>query len=454
MLLKLFIFIESQINLKHKVKFVFLFVFSATSMFAQLPEDTLQTEYFYPKYLQYQDAVYKDNIRTVLLHVKDQELTPPIIPLRGELQLQLTFDELGDEVNYYSYQLVLCNSDWTPSSLDAFDYINGFIEQDIVDYRFSLNTFQPYTQYRLLFPNENMQITKSGNYLLKVYRSGDESDLVLTRRMVVYENFITVGGRFLSPTLSLALRTHQRLDFTVNYKGLNLVNPIADLDVAVLQNGRWDNALVNLKPTFMQKDELVYNFANKNLFEAGNEFRFFDFRSFLFRTERVDSTEEYKKKMEKHVYLKEDFPRNRGNVRLRINYLDFNGRFQIGMRDGLFRELDADYAYVHFTLPFDEPVTNGNIYVFGGFTDWQIAPRFQMKYDYKQKAYRGCIYLKQGFYNYQYVLVEDGDSEPKAGFFEGNYYRTENDYTILVYHRKFGERYDRLIGIKTLNSRF
>ena len=430
-----------------------VFLLGTIEVAAQMQADSSEIDYYYPQSLQYKDAVYKDNIRTVLFHIKDQQLTPSIIPLSGDLQLELTFDELGEEVNYYSYQLVLCNADWTPSSLDPFDYINGFIEQDIPDYRFSLNTFQHYTQYTLLVPNNNMQVTKSGNYLLKVYRSGDENDLVLTRRMVVYENFTTVKGQFLSPTLTTVLRTHQRLDFRVVHKGLNIVNPLAELNVTVLQNGRWDNALMNLKPTFMRADELVYNFANRNLFEAGNEFRFFDFRSIRYRTERVEELEEDKARQEKRVYLKPDYPRTRGNVRLRINYLDFNGRFQIGMRDGLFNYLDADYAFVYFTLPFDEPLVSGNIYVFGGFTDWQIAPRYQMKYDEKQKAYWACLYLKQGFYNYQYVLLEDNAAPPKAAFFEGNYYMTENDYTILVYHRKFGARYDRIIGIKTLNSR-
>lgn len=422
-------------------------------MYAQIPADSIQIDYYYPNKLQYEDAVYKENIRTVLFHVKNQQLTPAIIPLSGELQLELTFDELGEEVNYYSYQLVLCDADWTPSSLDSFDYINGFIEQDITRYQFSLNTFQPYTQYQLEIPNRNMQITKSGNYLLKVYRSGDEDDLVLTRRMIVYENFMRIEGRFSSPTLTAVLRTHQRLDFSLVHKGLNIVNPMAELNVVVLQNGRWDNALKNLKPTFMHVDELIYNFANRNLFEAGNEFRYFDFRSIRYRSERVKRLEEDKEMREKHVYLKEDYPRTPEGIRFRINYTDFNGRYEIGMRDGLFNYLDADYAFVHFTLPFDEPLRNGNIYLFGGFTDWQIAPRYQLKYDYEQKAYQACIYLKQGFYNYQYVLLEDGDFVPKAEPFEGNYYRTENDYTILVYHRKFGARYDRLIGIKTLNSR-
>ncbi len=425
-------------------------------LYAQIPtetDSTQQIDYFYPKNLQYKDAVYKDNIRTVLFHIKDQSLTPPIIPLGGGLQVELRFDELGDEANYYSYQLIMCDSDWSPSRLDAFDYINGFTEQDIIDYRFSLNTFQSYTQYRLTIPNENMQVTKSGNYLLKVYQSGDETDLVLTRRMVVYENFITIGGRFLSPTLTAVLRTHQRLDFTVDYNGLNIVNPMAEMDVVVLQNGRWDNALMNVKPTFMHVDQLVYNFANRDLFEGGNEFRYFDFRSMRYRSERVEELEEDKKAREKRVYLKRDFERTRGNVRFRINYLDFNGRFQIGMNDGLFNYMDSDYAFVHFTLPYDKPITNGNVYVFGGFTDWEVASRYQMQYDYEQKVYHTRIYLKQGFYNYQYVLMEDGASLPKASFFEGNYYTTENDYTILVYHRKFGARYDRIIGIKTLNSR-
>ncbi|MGB1241682.1 MAG: DUF5103 domain-containing protein [Chitinophagales bacterium] len=424
-----------------------------SSLLAQLSADSSNIDYYYPNILKYEDAVYKENIRTVLFHVKDQKLTPAIIPLSGGLQLALTFDELGEEVNYYSYQLILCNADWTPSSLDSFDYVDGFIEQDISDYRFSLNTFQPYTQYRLMIPNESMGVTKSGNYLLKIYRSGDEEDLVLTRRMVVYENYITIKGRFLNPTLTAVLKTHQRLDFSVVYEGLNIVNPIAELDVVVLQNGRWDNALMGLKPTFMHVDELIYNFANRNLFEAGNEFRYADFRSMRYRSERVKNLEEDKKLREKHVYLKTDEVRTRDGIRLRINYLDFNGRYQIGVQDGLFNYLDADYAFVHFNLPFEEPLTDGNIYVFGGFTDWEVMPRYQMKYNYEQKAYQACLYLKQGFYNYQYVLLEDGNPVPKAAPFEGNYYKTENDYIILVYHRKFGARYDRLIGIKTLNSR-
>jgi hypothetical protein len=64
------------------------------------------------------------------------------------------------------------------------------------------------------------------------------------------------------------------------------------------------------------------------------------------------------------------------------------------------------------------------------------------------KAFETIQLLKQGAYNYQYLFVPTNSNKTTTDLTEGNYYETENEYLILVYHRPFGERYDRLIGVQ------
>ena len=129
-----------------------------------------------------------------------------------------------------------------------------------------------------------------------------------------------------------------------------------------------------------------------------------------------------------------------------------NGQYYVG-RFGGFTRVDADYAWTHFKLVLDEPISNGNVYIFGALSDWQPQKRFQLHYDYEEKAYKAAVYLKQGVYNYQYVIWEDGSAEINDQELEGNHWETENSYLILVYYRPFNARYDQLIGIREVNSR-
>ena len=61
-------------------------------------------------------------------------------------------------------------------------------------------------------------------------------------------------------------------------------------------------------------------------------------------------------------------------------------------------------------------------------------------------------YLKQGYYNYQYILQNDGNPSSQKTL-EGDYWETENSYTILIYYKSFTDRNDQLIGISQVNSR-
>lgn len=431
--------------------YTFVILLLCLNATAQPTTDPNAVDYYTDQVLQYTDFVYNPQVRSVQLHLLNEPLSYPIIPLNGRSTLDLFFDELGTNRTNYSYKLIHCNATWQPSNLDPFDFTDGFTTDDITNFSFSNGTLQPYTQYHLQIPNSYMRPTKSGNYLLVVFESGNEKALALTRRFMVYEDITQINANWLTGGARATTDTHQRISFTINYDPNKITNPIDELHVNVLQNGRWDNAVLDLPPLFMGNTTLNYDYLDKTLFAAGNEFRPLDIRSFLLRSEQARKFDTINN--QKHIYLRPDNIRRQGYSRFRLSNFDYNGKFYTGSTDNRFKFIDADYAYVHFSLPFDQAITNGNMYIMGGLTNWQILPEYQLHYQVQQKTYETSILLKQGLYDYQYVIVSDGKPNiADHSLIEGNYTSTENDYQILVYQRSWTDRYDRLVGYKLFNT--
>lgn len=420
-------------------------------------------DYYQPQTLRYENAVYRESIGSVIFRVKGLELSDPFLQLPPKRTiapppavLELTFDEFGNTANYYSYKIVHCSADWQPSRLDPFDYIDGFLRDDIVNYAYSFNSVQPYVNYRLEIPNNNMRPTVSGNYLLKVYANDNEEDLVLTRRFVIYENMLRVEIKALPTSISAYFETHQRLEFEVAYsqQDFSVGNPLLDFYTTVLQNGRWDNALQDIKPTFLHNDAMIFSSMDQTLFAGGNEFRFFDTRCLQTKCSNVLRIERDKKNTADpnyHVWLYPDKMADR-HRRYRLGGYDLNGKFYIGIDSRFnFNLLDADYVYTHFALSLDKPIGDeGNIYIFGALSDWQTKPEFMMHYNPKTQNYEGTVFLKQGLYDYQYVWQKDGKALPDASKLEGSYAAAENTYTVIVYQHLPNKRYDRVVGFLTI----
>lgn len=394
----------------------------------------------------YQDKIYADNIRTVQLYVDPLMLTDPIIPLRSTTQLRLAFDDLeGGKKNYY-YTIIQCNYDWTASVLSPFDYLNGFQEQDIPDYEFSFNTSQEYTHYSLLFPNRYITITKSGNYIIKVYLDSDPEQVVLTKRFIVFDGLAQIYSE-IRPAEDVALsRSYQQVNFTISYRGLPVSNPLAELKVALMQNFRWDNMITDVTPQFMKPEMLEYYYTTKTSFPAGKEFRYFDMRTTRYQTDRVRALSE-----KDHSFL---FTLFNDDIRNNQPYLyrqDVNGKFIPGTLDYFNQEAQSEYAWVTFTLPVDYPLKGGKVFLFGQFTGWQLLPLYEMHYNSDASAYKTTLYLKEGYYEYIYRFVSS-DADAPAELIEGNDYEAENTYQILVYFRPFGARYDQVIAYKATDN--
>ncbi len=424
----------------------FLSILMATLLFSKGSySQYVLDEYYQQKEMLYEDHVYKAGIRTVRLHPVEDELAMPIIRLNSGT-LKLSFDDLYADFMNLSYTIIHCNADWTPSGLLTQEYIANLQDGYIQNYEYSLNTLFSYTHYNLNIPNGNMRLLKSGNYLLKVYANNDPSDLVLTKRFMVYEDIVTPAGQVKRPTIVDYISTGQEVRFTISHPNYNIPNPFTDLKVQVMQNQRWDNTITDLKPQFLQNNQLIYNYNRESTFAGGNEFRFFDIknmRTLTMNMRWVDIDSVYT------VYLKDDGSRE---IAKYSTYPDINGQFVVRRLDATNSDSEADYVYVDFQLRYPAPLTTGDVYVFGKHTDWKLLPEFRLSYDPARKAYHAKVLLKQGYYNFMYAVYDSDAQQADISTVEGSHWETENTYQILVYNREIGQRYDRLIGYGEFSS--
>lgn len=391
---------------------------------------------------------YKTNIRSVKFHLAGLFLSLPIIELRSDGALELSFDDLEGDVKDYVYTIVHCDADWKPSDqLTEMDYLDGFTEEKITEYDYSYSTIVNYTHYRLLLPNNNMRWLLSGNYLLKVYEDEDEKSIALVRRFMVVDPLMQIEATISPPSIVSKLKTHHEIDFVVSHKGIKVNNPQQDIKVVILQNGRWDNAIFGIKPQFFRGEKLIYDHQNKIVFPAGKEFRFIDLRSLRYRSNNVEEIQEYEDGYEVFLFSERD----RSHLPF-VSDQDINGSFVIENLNENNDHLESDYANVVISLRHKESLPNCDVYLFGEMTDWQIKEEFKLKYFPDDKVYEGQAFLKQGFYNYLFAKVDKSTGKIDLEALEGNWYETENNYTILVYYRPFGARYDRLVAAETINS--
>ena len=422
---------------------MFLFTLSSRSQVT----DTIVDDYYNANYLRYENYTYKNNIKTILFHKEGWELTPPLIALNSGDKLKLSFDDLNGGVQTYKYTVVHCDAFWKPSDLIQSEYIDGFIDDNISAYKYSFNTIQPFTHYDVTFPNENIRINKSGNYLLKVFIDDNPDDIIFTRRFMIYENLVNVTSTIKPATIIEDKYYKQEIDFVINSGNYSISNAYSDLKVVITQNDRWDNAISNLKPKYIRSNELVYDYEDGNVFNGGSEFRKFDMKSLKYQTAWVRKS--FRDSIGNQVYLMTDQKRN---INVYSSDQDINGRRLVKTEDYDNTDIEADYAWVHFTLPYSEPLIDGSLYVFGALSDWGFGKENIMIYNYKKSFYEANILLKQGYYNYDYVFVKNGENVGDETFIEGSHYETENDYTIYVYHKQPGTLFDKLIGVKALNS--
>jgi hypothetical protein len=403
-----------------------ILIFSITSAVAQTEKEVI------PPY----------NIKTASF-VQSNENAVPIFKLGDGFMFQ--FDDLfGNEANYY-FEIVHCDYNWNPTDIPKTEYMNGFDGQRIQEYENSINTLQIYSHYKLPIPNQFMQLRISGNYILKIL---DESkDVILSRKFIIYEDLVTIPMLIRRARTANYLDYKHNIEFSIKSLVINFQNPLKNVKVALFQNGQFNTAIKNIVPQYTIGNDLIYKYDKETQFWAGNEYLYFDnsdIRSAGNTISRVDSNN--------GIYNSNLYTNNaRANYPYSVTP-DVNGNFVVRNIGGTKNEIEADYAWVYFSLSAPTFMKNKGVYVTGMFNNYSLSPEYKMDFNAAKNIYEKAILIKQGFTNYQYQIADDNGNIDAESNIDGNFWQTGNDYTILVYYKDNNDRYERIIGKATTDS--
>lgn len=387
------------------------------------------------------NEIKSERIATLQVVAGDDWLSPPVITLGSEDAITISFDDMTHEYHRYAYRIEHCEADWTTSAeLFTSDYCEGFNDGNTIeDVKNSINTNILYTHYRLKIPNERCNIKMSGNYRVTIYDDNTSEEVATACFMVVDQRV----GLQLGATTNTDIDTngsHQQIEMKINYAGLKVNNPRLEIKTVVMQNGRWDNAVINAEPQYIMADGLQWTHNKQLIFNGGNEYRKFETLDVSHATMGLESVKWDGK--DYHAYVWTDEPRN--------SYVydeDANGAFYVRNSDNIENDYISEYVYVHFALK--TPPTDNDIYINGVWTNDQFLPKYRMIYNPQNGLYENVLLLKQGYYSYNY-LVKNGDGSFSPLQSEGNFCYTENKYQCMVYYKAAGDRTDTLVGYQQI----
>ncbi len=379
------------------------------------------------------------------------DMLPPVVRLGSGRSIEVAFDIIGDDRLYLRYTLTHCNADWQPDALVASEYLDSFNDAEVEEWAFSGATTVPYVHYRIEVPDVRMNPRLSGNYLLKVYEDGKPDDILLQARFALEEGAVGISAKVSGVTDIDYMQAHQQLDIDVDGGDMLSMEDINNrLIVKVRQNGREDDVRTLQRPQYTDGRGSNggicghYTHMRPLIFSAGNEYRRFE--SVSTEHPNMGVAEVVYADPYYHFRLADDSPRREYTYDCTQQ-----GRYRVREVNSAESDLDADYMVVHFTLAMPE-LKDADIYIDGDLTNRRLDSSARMHYDSDEGVYRHAMLLKQGSYNYQYLVVPRGKSVGVTAPVEGDFAQTADEYRIDVYYREPGARYDRLLGSRTVMS--
>ena len=394
----------------------------------------------------FSQSINPDNVKSISFQKQNENKFSNIFVGTINEKFSLSFDILSGLEHDLYYIIEHCDFNWEKSQLIKSEYIQGFDDVKIDNYSSSFNTYQIYTHYNISFPNSNTSFKKSGNYIIKILDEyGDE---IFRRKFILYENLVTVQTEIKRSRDIEFINEKQVVNFEINPINIQLNNPSKTVKVKVFKNNELNYSIDNIKPQYNMGRKLIYKYDKELSFWGGNEYLFFEnkfVRNTSINIRGFDLEDIYSN------FLFEDFSRK--NRKYTYNP-DINGGFLFNVNNSSNAEFEADYVNIHFYLQKPQAFDLENkIYVVGDFNNYQISDEYLMEYNSRYNLFELVLKLKQGFYNYKYIAVNQ-EKKIIHGEISGNFDETENEYNVIVYYRNYGERFDRVVGVGKGLSQF
>lgn len=391
----------------------------------------------------FQNNTQNANIKTVRIYKTGWELAEPIIELHSNESITLTFDDLSEDGATYSYRIVHCTWDWHPSDIHYSDYMDGFNENTVSAYSSAMGTTVPYAHYSLTIPNNDVKIKLSGNYKLQIFDTYAPESTLFEKEFMVVEPIASVLATVTRPGTGKIRDRGQQVNLKVNTNTLRINDPFADIRVTVKPMGIPAYTKQSASPTFVRGAELDYTHPDSLIFEAGNEFRSFNNKSI--RSYAPGTASISYRAGEFYTILKSEGSRHNADYSFQS---DINGKFSVDCDGAGDPNIEADYSRVLFQLPYYDEIPGKTVHVYGELTNWQTNQQSQMQYNKGLGRYELELQLKQGYFNFIFVVKDTATGKVDATFFEGSHFASENRYLVTVYYMPMGSRYHQLVGVK------
>lgn len=376
------------------------------------------------------------HIKTISF-VQNGQNAIPLFQLGDSFQLQ--FDDLhGTEDNYY-YKIMHCDYDWKQSQLSINEYLTGFDNQRIQDYTNSLNALQIYSHYRIPFPNKLTQLKVSGNYVISILN--EDQEVVFSRKFIIYEPLVSVPMQVKRARNVKDVEYKHNIDFAIKSNTITFQSPLKNVKVLLMQNGKFNNAISDVKPMYTIGNDLIYKYDSETQFWAGNEYLFFENKNIRAANNSIARIDTEGGLYNCFLYT--------SNARAKNPYTywpDINGNFSIKNISAENDEIEADYAWIYFSLSAPSFYQNKDIFITGMFNNYALTDENKMEYNAKKGIYEKALMIKQGFTNFNYTIADKSGKVDEASAIDGNFYQTENNYFAIIYYRENNQRYDRVIG--------
>ncbi|HAC15585.1 MAG TPA: hypothetical protein DCE78_06525 [Bacteroidetes bacterium] len=409
---------------------------SNTGQYQQLPgqdnEPLYQQQFTVPG-----QTLPGESIRSVQLY-QGSPGQAPIIELNTSQSITLNFDDLNFETDMFRVEITHHNADWSDSGLLPNFYLQGFHTDYFGEGRKARPQNPQYLSYSYSFPNQQMKMTRSGNYLLHVYRQHNNQKL-FSIPFLVHENEgsteLTIEELFNQD--ARYLRHHQPF---ANYKYEdNSIIPQSDMSVFFVQNQFWGKAMKADQVDFSEQYNARLYLSRDKAFIGAYEF--FDLglgNIDQYSSQIVDYDLGFSipsVTLERDVINLELAPRQRAS---RLTSIPS-------------RSVDARYALVDFQLEIPEnEIPFGEIYVIGSFNMWGINPANKMTLNPATGLFTGQAIIKEGQYAYKYVVLQTNRIDDTM--IDASFASTRHEYHALVYLRDMNFQVDRLVSVGTIQS--